>query len=102
MKRVLVSPGKYVTVSKMVSERMSRALAASPFTPARVREIVAAEPRNAGTVLVGGKPESIPPAGRCGQGATLGSKSTVAITRKGNNKRVAHTLIPASGKRKAA
>jgi hypothetical protein len=53
MKRVLVSPGKYVTVSKQVSDKMARALAVTPFSAARVREIVAAEPKHSATVLVG-------------------------------------------------
>lgn len=53
MKRVQVSPGQFVTVSKAVLDKMRFALKATPFTAARVREIVAAEPRNAGTVLVG-------------------------------------------------
>ena len=53
MKRVLVSPGKYVTVSKAVADKMDRALVASPFTASRVREIIAAEPSHAERILVG-------------------------------------------------
>jgi hypothetical protein len=53
MKRVLVSPGKGVTVSKSVADKMARALAASPFTAARVREIVSAEPPHTERILVG-------------------------------------------------
>jgi hypothetical protein len=58
MKRVKVSPGRFVTVSTVVAEKAARVFATGAFTPTQVREMAAAEPKLSGSGFLIGKPRS--------------------------------------------
>lgn len=68
MKRVRVSPGKFVTVSTAMAEKAARVFASGAFTPTQVRDMAAAEPKLTGGGLLIGKPARR--AGSSGSGAS--------------------------------
>lgn len=54
MKRVKVSPGKFVTVSTAIAEKAARVFASGAFTATQVRDMAAAEPKlTTGGVMLG-------------------------------------------------
>lgn len=53
MKRVRVSPGKFVVVSTALADKAARVFASGAFTREQVRELAAAKPKRASGVLLG-------------------------------------------------
>jgi hypothetical protein len=53
MKRVRVSPGKFVVVPRAMVDKAARVLASSAFTREQIRELAAAEPDSTSGVLLG-------------------------------------------------
>lgn len=53
MKRVRVSPGKFVVVSQAMVDKAARVFASGAFTRDQVREMAAAEPKRANGVMLG-------------------------------------------------
>jgi hypothetical protein len=58
MKRVQVSPGRYVTVSTEMAAKAARIFASGAFTAEQVRQAAVTEPQHAGNVLLGGSGKS--------------------------------------------
>lgn len=53
MKRVRVSPGKFVVVSQGMADKAARVFASGAFTRDQVREMASAEPKGASGVFLG-------------------------------------------------
>lgn len=53
MKRIRVSPGKFVVVSQAMVDKAARVFASGAFTRDQVREMAAAEPKRASGVMLG-------------------------------------------------
>jgi hypothetical protein len=53
MKRVRVSPGKFVFVSQAIVDKAARVFASGAFTREQVLELAAAEPKRANGVMLG-------------------------------------------------
>jgi hypothetical protein len=91
MKRVRVSPGKFVTVSTALADKAARIFASGAFTPTEVRDMGAAEPRLMGGGLLIGKPVRRP--GSSGSVVVHGRDGRIVLQKTGSN---------GAGKRKAA
>jgi len=80
MKRVRVSPGKFVVVSQAMVDKAARVFASGAFTREQIREMAAAEPKRASGVMLGkstgkhvaNKPLPTKSGGRVAREATTG------------------------------